>query len=253
MITSSKNQYKIIGNLNPLANLSWNKNITSQLNLIPLIPLNIILLNLRTNLILLLSPSSKNNNLFRVMNRHCTSSVPLMNRRLNNSPVVLLQRVPFHCIQNITLAILPSNHIQKSIQMNQLEIELFFGHVEHLNELQSLLPVCQTVGIHLVLGSDIFLLSSQEKNPSIRNQNRSWKVWNLEGNYEVNKSVLLRDYVVQMEFGLVPLEPVDNFRHMKVGRVVSDPIEHQLNRSVQSPLNLIQSNTFLNHNLVLNF
>jgi hypothetical protein len=171
MITSSKDQHEIIRNLNPLTNLSWNKNIPSQLNLIPLVPLNIILFNLRTNLILLLSPSSENNDLFRIMNRDCTPGIPLVNRGLHHSPVVLLQRVTFHTIENISLIVLSSNYEQMSIQMNQLEIELLPGHARHLNELQSLLSVGQTVGIHLILGSYVFLLSSQQENSSVWNQN----------------------------------------------------------------------------------
>jgi hypothetical protein len=41
--------------------------------------------------------------------------------------------------------------------------------------------------------------------------------------------VLLGDNVVQMELGFVPLKPMDHFGLADVGRVLTDPIEDQLN------------------------
>ena len=239
LITTSKNKNLSLSNLNSLTNLSWNKSIPCQKHLRPLIPINIILLYLSTNLILMCSPSSKNNNFSHVMNRDSSSGISLMSWGFKKSPLITLQRISLYCIDYISFTILTSNNIKKVIHMNQLKIKFLLGHTCHLNELKSLSFINKIIRVDLISCSEIFLFSSNKKDSSIWNQNRSRKVRNLERDYKINKAMLLAYNVIKMEFGLVPFEPVNNLRNSNISRVESYSIKREFYSSNQRPLDLL--------------
>ena len=133
--------------------------------------------------------------------------------------------------------------------MNKLKVELLPRHPSHLNELESLLSVDQAVWVDLISGPDAFVLSSQEKDPSIWDQNWSWEVWYLEGNDQIYEGVFLGGDVVEVEFCLVPLEPMDDLWNSNVGRVQSDSIEGELDWSVQRSLDLLKYDLLFNYDL----